>query len=140
MIKEDNYLEAATAGAGGLHAGVPVLLLANPALHLSRRATTQGAMAVLDGHRLLMQIDHPLPTADRRLQRRLCQQPVHDQREMVAHRSCEHAIHGSGKQCHHLHELQTLETEKQSNANHNCQIEIVFETSVRVPRGRPRTQ
>ena len=38
MIKEVRYLEAATAGAGGLHAGVLVLLLANPALHLCRRA------------------------------------------------------------------------------------------------------
>jgi hypothetical protein len=39
VIKEVRYLEATTAGAGGLHAGVPVLLLANPALHhLHRRA------------------------------------------------------------------------------------------------------
>jgi flagellar biosynthesis/type III secretory pathway protein FliH len=52
-------------------------------------------MAVLDVHCLLTQIDHLLPTTDRRLQRRLCQQPVHDQREMVAHQSCEHVIHGS---------------------------------------------
>jgi hypothetical protein len=36
MIKEVRYLEAATVGAGGLHAGV-LVLLANPALHHLRR-------------------------------------------------------------------------------------------------------
>lgn len=91
-----NYLEAAAAGTGGFHAGVPVLLLADPALHhLARRwrsAVTGGGSdvaAVVDGQRRLRV--RLLPGPDGRLQHGLREQPVHQQREVFTHVPYKHA-------------------------------------------------
>jgi len=93
-------------------------------------------MAVLDGHRLRMQIDHPLRAADRCFQRRLRQQPVHEQREMVTHQTRKKITGGRpGKEGGYAageDGQSTLKSQSQSQ----CSEPLVLSTKNRAPGGR----